>query len=514
MCLYVSGVPGTGKTATLRSIMDTYNHHSNSNSNSQSQSSSGSTMNMNNNNNNVCGGGNVICVEVNGMGISDPAYAYSMVWRALTGEQVSSMHALDLLNSYFSSTTSSATANLTGAQNSSGSSSSLKKNGRRLIGNKNRKNRKNGSSLCDSGDRPMLIVLLDELDLILSTSSTHSQTVIYNFFNWPTLPHSRLVVIGVANTMDLPERSFSNKVSSRMGLVRVQFYPYSVQGVCDIIKYHYECKNNSSVNESSCTILNNGNSNKKKRICESTANSNNSDSNSNNQLHRRRVVFTEDAVELCARKVSAVSGDARRALDICKRASEIAMSHHTSTSSKNKKKRTSNEEEVEVEMIEVGVKTVNAAIMEMLQTSSVEYIKRSLSLHQKIFLVSLLCLFRATGLAEAEFGDVVEHHLSLFAQHFHLISSTTSSTSSSELETPSSTSAAAVGKKRFAPSRSTLFEICSSLGDSRILSVQTCTGSSAPSMQKLRLGIVEEDVLIALKTDPSVMGLVDVVLKF
>lgn len=34
--------------------------------------------------------------------------------------------------------------------------------------------------------------------------------------------------------------------------------------------------------------------------------------------------FEEDAVQLAARKVAAVSGDARRALDICRRSTEIA----------------------------------------------------------------------------------------------------------------------------------------------------------------------------------------------
>lgn len=54
---------------------------------------------------------------------------------------------------------------------------------------------------------------MDELDLLV----TSKQTVMYNFFEWPTWMHSRLIVVAVANTMDLPERMLSNKVSSRMG---------------------------------------------------------------------------------------------------------------------------------------------------------------------------------------------------------------------------------------------------------------------------------------------------------
>jgi Cdc6-like AAA superfamily ATPase len=54
---------------------------------------------------------------------------------------------------------------------------------------------------------------MDELDLLV----TSKQTVMYNFFEWPNWLHSRLIVVAVANTMDLPERMLSNKVSSRLG---------------------------------------------------------------------------------------------------------------------------------------------------------------------------------------------------------------------------------------------------------------------------------------------------------
>ena len=59
------------------------------------------------------------------------------------------------------------------------------------------------------------VVLVDELDRLL----TKKNEVIYNFFNWPTLVQSRLVVIAVANTMDLPERVMSGRVRSRLGMI-------------------------------------------------------------------------------------------------------------------------------------------------------------------------------------------------------------------------------------------------------------------------------------------------------
>ena len=48
------------------------------------------------------------------------------------------------------------------------------------------------------------------------------QSVLYNLFDWPTRPNSKLIVLAVANTMDLPERVMSNRVTSR--LVRMNIY--------------------------------------------------------------------------------------------------------------------------------------------------------------------------------------------------------------------------------------------------------------------------------------------------
>jgi ATPase family associated with various cellular activities (AAA) len=58
------------------------------------------------------------------------------------------------------------------------------------------------------------VVLMDELDQLV----TAKQDVVYNFFNWPTLVGSKLVVIAVANTMDLPERVMTGRVRSRLGV--------------------------------------------------------------------------------------------------------------------------------------------------------------------------------------------------------------------------------------------------------------------------------------------------------
>jgi origin recognition complex subunit 1 len=56
------------------------------------------------------------------------------------------------------------------------------------------------------------VLLLDELDQLV----TAKRTLLYNLFNWPTLPHSRLIVIAIANTMNLAEM-LPNKIQSRVG---------------------------------------------------------------------------------------------------------------------------------------------------------------------------------------------------------------------------------------------------------------------------------------------------------
>jgi origin recognition complex subunit 1 len=101
------------------------------------------------------------------MKLSEPAQAYSTLWYGLTGDRVSPAHAVDLLDARFSR---------------------------------------------PSADKVPCVVLIDELDLLI----TKNQSVVYNFFEW-TNSKSQLIVIAIANTMDLPERSLSKKVASRLG---------------------------------------------------------------------------------------------------------------------------------------------------------------------------------------------------------------------------------------------------------------------------------------------------------
>lgn len=62
----------------------------------------------------------------------------------------------------------------------------------------------------------------------------------YNLFDWPTHKHARLILVAVANTMDLPERVLAHRVSSRLGLTRLTFAPYTRQQLVEILKARVE----------------------------------------------------------------------------------------------------------------------------------------------------------------------------------------------------------------------------------------------------------------------------------
>jgi Cdc6-like AAA superfamily ATPase len=56
------------------------------------------------------------------------------------------------------------------------------------------------------------IVAIDEMDILV----TKKQSVLYNFFEWPTRSNVPLVVIGISNTLNLPEQMMA-RINSRLG---------------------------------------------------------------------------------------------------------------------------------------------------------------------------------------------------------------------------------------------------------------------------------------------------------
>ncbi|NXQ27943.1 ORC1 protein, partial [Alaudala cheleensis] len=332
-CMYISGVPGTGKTATVHEVLRCLQQAAENEELPPFQ-----------------------CVEINGMKLTDPHQAYVQILDFLTGQKVTATHAAVLLAKLFST---------------------------------------------PGPKRKTTVLVVDELDLLW----TRKQNVMYNLFDWPTQKHSKLIILAIANTMDLPERIMMNRVASRLGLTRMSFQPYTYKQLQQII------------------------SSRLKGV----------------------KAFEEDAVQLVSRKVAALSGDARRCLDICRRATEICEL------SRQKKA---------PEIVRMA--HVTEAIDEMFSSPYVNAI-RNASLHEQIFLKAILAEFRRAGVEEATVQQVYHHHVALC-----------------RVEGLQS------------PTVSEIMAICSRLGACRLLLLEA---STKYLHMRVRLNLGQDDVMYALREE-------------
>merc|ERR1719339_339917 len=263
-CCYISGVPGTGKTATVmevvRYLKDNKDDYPDFN-----------------------------FYSMNGMRLTSPEQAYVEMWFQLTKEKATPEHAMKLLDTRFNTS---------------------------------------------APKRVPTVFLVDELDMLCN----RKQSVLYNIFDWPTKPESKLIIIAIANTMDLPERVMINRVSSRLGLTRQVFQPYTHTQLQTIVTSRLEGLS----------------------------------------------IFQQDAIQLVARKVASLSGDARRALDICRRATEMAEAAG--------KER-------------IGMEHVTRAHKEMFSSPKIQAI-RSCSKYEQFVLQVLAGEFHRTGVEESSVGAV------------------------------------------------------------------------------------------------------------
>ena len=133
----------------------------------------------------------------------------------------------------------------------------------------------------------MRVLLVDELDALV----TPKQTLLYNLFEWPCNSNSNLLVISIANTMDLPER-LQSKIYSRIGNERLVYEPYTADQIQKILQ--------SRLSDIS--------------------------------------IFETRSLVLVSKKVATISGDIRRSLQITKRAVEICRDEYQKGPTDNLKK--------------------------------------------------------------------------------------------------------------------------------------------------------------------------------
>ncbi|CAK7204738.1 Origin recognition complex, subunit 1 [Sporothrix eucalyptigena] len=400
-CIYISGTPGTGKTATVREVVSSLDLAVQSDELDD-----------------------FIFVEINGMKITDPHQSYSLLWEALKGQRVSPGQALDLLEHEFSN---------------------------------------------PSPRRVPCVVLMDELDQLV----TKNQGVMYNFFNWPGLRHSRLIVLAVANTMDLPERTLSNKISSRLGLTRITFPGYNHEQLMKIIQSRLEDVPGATVDP--------------------------------------------DAIQFASRKVAAVSGDARRALDICRRAVELAeaeaqqqeKSSLPQTPSKSSKVRSDKGADATKKRAATGrvtIDTIRRAIAEATSSPLQQYL-RALPFSSRLLLAALLARTQRTGIAESTFGDVLEETQRALRFAVSVATGTKEGrpleallTGRSAADSASQKQAAALAASRGAR----LAGLGSAVVELAGAGIVYLEGHRVERPSKIRLAVGDEDVKLAFRDDPEV----------
>ncbi|XP_077701040.1 origin recognition complex subunit 1 isoform X2 [Canis aureus] len=160
--------------------------------------------------------------------------------------------------------------------------------------------------------------------------------------------------------------------------------------------------------------------------------------------------FEDDAIQLVARKVAALSGDARRCLDICRRATEICEFSCRKPDSPGL----------------VTIAHLLQAVDEMFSSSYITAIKNSSVLEQS-FLRAILAEFRRSGLEEATFQQVYSQHVALCRME---------------------------GLPY--PTMSETMAVCSNLGSCHLLLVEP---SRNDLLLRVRLNVSQDDVLYALK---------------
>lgn len=218
--IYISGMPGTGKTATLKATVRSL----------EKEAERGEIPVFQ-------------FVEINCLKLQAPVDAYTYLWREVSGSHLAAKAAKLRLTEYFDQ----------------GQHQPVGKAG--PGGSRNRK---------------FVICLVDEIDYLV----TRDEEVVYNFLNWPKMPGSCLLVAGIANVMDLPER-LSPRITSRMGISmeRMVFMAYTHQQIKEILEG---------------------------RLAD-----------------LELKIFDSSSLELVSRKAAVAAGDLRAALKICQRTIEL-----------------------------------------------------------------------------------------------------------------------------------------------------------------------------------------------
>jgi origin recognition complex subunit 1 len=217
-------------------------------------------------------------------------------------------------------------------------------------------------------------------------------------------------------------------------------------------------------------------------------------------------IVDPDAVQFASRKVAAVSGDARRALDICRRAVELAEADALesgavpATPSKSATK--VGKDQVSLKATgKVTIATVKRAINEATTNPLQQYL-RGLSLSSKLLLAALLARTRRTGIAESILGEVLDEARRMAKMD------TGNNMVEFLLKDDLSAKAKGVHLAARHPSKAPrVMAMGTSVIDLMEAGIIGLEARRADRTGKIRLSIGEEDVKLAFKDDPEIKNL-------
>ena len=430
-CIYISGVPGTGKTATVLEVMRSL----------ERRVDSGELDSFR-------------FVEINALRLASPQHLYASLWEALTGQLVGPQRAASLLETMFSGEQNHSSA--ASAGNGKHSLQRHRRIGPGRIGPSAAGARRN------TRDAVTTVLLVDEIDLLV----TSTQSVLYSLFDWPTRSGSNVVVIGIANTMDLPERMLPrvvSRLSAFGGLQRLTFAPYTQKQLEEIL--------NSRV----------------RGIADD----------------RDSTVFDTKSLEYASRKVAAISGDVRRALELCRRAVEMTI------------ERTSGAEDRTSDALLTPSKTtmtvtiadVNRAVQELDFAPHIRLMATS-PLHHRIMLASIALEMRFKGVPTLSFVNVADRHRDIcrtkgYFERGNAAASTNATASpaagaASPAAGAATTAAPAITGSGPVPTIATLGQVVSQLASSGFIFLEHVGNNR---LQRIQLNVPVEDIAYAFRND-------------
>uniref|UniRef100_A0A8D8VCG5 Cell division control protein 6 homolog n=1 Tax=Cacopsylla melanoneura TaxID=428564 RepID=A0A8D8VCG5_9HEMI len=202
-----------------------------------------------------------------------------------------------------------------------------------------------------------ILLILDEIDALES----RKQTILYTIFEWPSIVSSKLVLVGVANALDLTDRMLPRlEANVTLKPTLLNFSPYSKQQILEIISQ--KLKQTDKFN-----------------------------------------MFNASALQLLAGKVAAVSGDIRKAIDITNHLIDLTYDNVKENG----------------EVVGIGLKDVLGVISSVYSTSQSLNCSRdqdSFPLQQKLTLASLLLLKSKPNVKDVTLGKLNEVYKKVCSQ--------------------------------------------------------------------------------------------------